>query len=302
LQAAFPEIEKSTRVFLDYLIFQKDQNDAQEEKIAYADSSLFSVFTLPLISGNPNVALDAPNSLVLSESAAHKYFGTADPLGKTLKINGNTTATVTGVMQDMPQNAHFRVDILVSIATLGSGWEGNWKRFFFHSYLLLPEDCNTTALSQKMAAFVGKHLDQSQGKYALSLEPLRDVYLYGKARGSRSGSSANGSISNVYIFSLIAAFVLFIASFNFINLTTAFATQRQKEVGVRKVLGGRATAVDWSVSDGCRAGRWSFVWTGGRFVRTAVPVFQRFSGQNNHYRLVSIQPIFALDFCDNGDD
>ncbi len=238
LQAAFSEIEKSTRVFLDYLVFQKDQDDAREEKIAYADSSLFSVFTFPLVSGNPATALNAPNNVILSETAARRYFGTENPLGKTLLVNGNDIATVTGVMRDMPHNAHFRTDILVSLATLGSGWQTNWKRFFFYTYLLLPENANTVALSRKMTDFIKQHIDQSQAKYSLSLEPLTEVYLHGKARGSRSGSSASGSMSNVYIFSLVAAFVLFIAAFNFINLTTAFATKRRKEVGVRKYLGG----------------------------------------------------------------
>ena len=237
LQAAFPEIEKSTRVFLDYLVFQKGQDDAREEKIAYADSSLFSVFTLPLVSGNPATALNAPNNVVLSETAARRYFGAENPLGKTLLVNGHDLATVTGVMRDMPHNAHFRTDILVSLATLGSGWQTNWKRFFFYTYLLLPENVNTVALSRKMTDFIKQHIDQSQVKYALSLEPLTEVYLHGKARGSRSGSSASGSIGNVYVFSLVAAFVLFIAAFNFINLTTAFATKRRKEVGVRKYLG-----------------------------------------------------------------
>ena len=237
LQAAFPEIENSTRVFLDYLVFQKDKEEAREEKIAYADSSLFSVFTLPLISGNPKTVLNAPYQVVLSQTAARRYFGTENPLGKTLLVNGHELTTVTGIMKDMPQNAHFRTDFLMSLATLGSNWQTNWKRFFFYTYLQLPENCNTIALSRKMTDFVRQHTEQSQGKFTLLLEPLTEVYLHGKARGSRSGSSASGSMSNVYIFSLVAAFVLFVASFNFINLTTAFATKRGKEVGVRKYLG-----------------------------------------------------------------
>jgi putative ABC transport system permease protein len=237
LQGTFPEVEGATRVFLDYLILRKDQEEAREEKIAYADSSLFSIFTLPLLSGNPATVLNAPYQVVLSETAARTYFGTADPLGKVLLVNGKEPATVTGIMKDIPQNSHFRVEVLVSMATLGSSWQTNWKRYFFYTYLLLPEHCDTQALSARMTDFVRQHYDQSQSKQTLSLEPLTDVYLHGKARGSRTGSSAHGTIGEIYIFSLVAAFVLFIASFNFINLTTAFATRRIREVGVRKVLG-----------------------------------------------------------------
>ncbi|MPR34842.1 ABC transporter permease [Salmonirosea aquatica] len=237
LQGTFPEVEGATRVFLDYLILQKEQDEAREEKIAYADSSLFSIFTLPLISGNPATILNAPYQVVLSETAARTYFGTADPLGKVLLVNGKDPATVTGIMKDMPQNSHFRVEVLVSMATLGSSWQTNWKRYFFYTYLLLPEHCDTQALSARMTDFVRQHYDQSQSKQTLSLEPLTDVYLHGQARGSRTGSSTHGNMGEIYIFSLVAAFVLFIASFNFINLTTAFATCRMKEVGVRKVLG-----------------------------------------------------------------
>ncbi len=237
LQGTFPEVEGATRVFLDYLILQKDQEEAREEKIAYADSSLFSIFTLPLLSGNPATVLNAPYQVVLSETAARTYFGAADPLGKVLLVNGKEPATVTGIMKDMPQNSHFRVEVLVSMATLGSSWQTNWKRYFFYTYLLLPEHCDTQALSARMTDFVRQHYDQSQSKQTLSLEPLTDVYLHGKARGSRTGSSTHGNMGEIYIFSLVAAFVLFIAGFNFINLTTAFATRRMKEVGVRKVLG-----------------------------------------------------------------
>ena len=239
IQAAFPEVEKVTRIFLDYLIIQKDQHHFDEEKIAYADASLFSVFTFPLLSGDPKSVLNAPNTIVLSASAARKYFGTENPVGKTLIINGNNRAPaqVTGVMKDIPYHSHFRVDMLVSMATLGEGWMHNWKRFFFYTYLLLPENANPSRLSAQLTDFIQEHTDQSLGKFELSLEPLKSIYLHAKPRGSRTGSAASGNTHNVYIFSLVAAFVLIIASFNFINLTTAFSLQRAREIGVRKVLG-----------------------------------------------------------------
>ena len=238
IQDAIPEVLASTRIFPDYLIVQKDQDLFGEEKIAYADSSVFSVFTLPLISGNPATVFNAPFNLVLSETAAKKYFGNTEPVGQKLMINGKDPAYVTGVMKDMPMNSHFRTDILVSMKTLGPEWESNWKRFFFYTYLVLPEKVNIPVLNRKITQLIKEHTDQSQSKYALSLEPLKTVYLEGKSRGTRGGTSASGSWNNVYIFSVVSLLVLFIACFNFVNLTTAYSIRRMKEIGVRKVLGG----------------------------------------------------------------
>ena len=237
IQAAFPEVQGATRIFLDHLIIQKGQDQYADEKIAYADSSLFSVFTFPLISGNPNNILKAPYSIVLSETSARKYFGNKNPVGGILLVNGKERAQVTGVMKDIPHNSHFRVDMLVSMSTLGEEWMRNSKRFFFYTYLLLPKNYEATRLSAKFPDFVKTHIDQKSGEYSLAIEPLKSVYLDGKPRGSKAGTSVSGNRNYVYIFSFVAAFVLFIACFNFINLTTALSIQRAKEIGVRKVLG-----------------------------------------------------------------
>ncbi len=237
IQAAFPEIQATTRIFLDYLIIQKGEDQYGEENIAYADSSIFSVFTFPLVSGNPKQSLTVPYSVILSETSAQKYFGNENPVGKILKVNGKDQATVTGVMKDIPDNSHFKVDMLFSMSTLGEEWMQNSKRFFFYTYFLLPENQNPAALEAKFPGFVKEHIDQSKGQYSLALEPLKSVYLDAKPRGSKTGSSVSGNRNHVYIFSFVAAFVLFIACFNFINLTTALSIQRAKEIGVRKVLG-----------------------------------------------------------------
>ncbi|WP_431217325.1 ABC transporter permease [Puia sp. P3] len=223
------------------MIVQNDRGVYYEENIAYADSSLFSVFTLPMVSGDTHTALNDPFRIILSQSAAEKYFGHINPLGHTLLINGKDTAYITGVMKDMPFNSHFRVDILVSLHTLTQVWnpgtETNWMRSGFYTYLVLPTPAAAAHLTSKLPGFVTRHYDQSIRKYALSLEPLSSVYLHGKPRGRRAGSEVTGSIRNIYIFSLLAVFVLFIACFNFINMTTAVSTYRAKEVGLRKVLG-----------------------------------------------------------------
>ncbi|MDN3582170.1 ABC transporter permease [Mucilaginibacter flavus] len=238
MKAAFPEIKDVARVFMDDMILQSNPNNAMKEEVAYADSSAFKIFSWPLLRGDIKHLFNAPCDVVLSETAAKKYFGNADAMGQTMMINGNTKATVTGIMKDIPYNAHMRVDYIFSISTLvDDDWSHDWVRYGFYTYILLQPGQSMAKLQAKLPAFVKDNYDETSFKHKLFLEPLKSVYLYGKPRGHRTGTSASGSITNVYIISVIAVLVLFIACFNFINLTTAFSLQRAKEIGVRKVLG-----------------------------------------------------------------
>ena len=238
IKAAYPGVKDMARVFMDDMILQSNPNNATKEEAAYADSSVFKIFTWPLLRGNIGHIFEAPCNVVLSETAAKKYFGNSDPIGQTMMINGKTKAVVTGIMKDIPYNSHLRVDIIFSITTLvDDDWSRNWTRFGFYTYLLLQPGQSATDLQAKLPAFVNANFNQSEFKYQLALEPLKKVYLYGKPRGHRTGTSESGSITNIYIISIIAVLVLFIACFNFINLATAFSLQRAKEIGVRKVFG-----------------------------------------------------------------
>ncbi len=240
---SFPEVKEAVRYFLDYFIVQREMNssDFAEEKIAYAEASLFSVFSFPLIGGNTETALEAPFQVVLSESAAHKYFGSNDPIGKTLYLDGKLPATVTGVMKDIPANSHFHVDMLLSMSTLltafNPGMGSKWERFGMSTYLLVQDHADINRLNTELTTIMNNGAQNKNVQYELMLEPLKDVYLKGKARGSRTGSITIGNAQNLYIFSLVAVLVLFIAGFNFVNLSTAVSFQRNKEVGVRKVIG-----------------------------------------------------------------
>ncbi|MES2109516.1 MAG: ABC transporter permease [Bacteroidota bacterium] len=238
IQSTFPEVKIATRVFMDDMILQSSPTNAAKEEIAYVDESVFKVFSWTLLRGDAKHLFDVPCNVVLTETAAKHYFGNTDPIGKTMLINGKTPAAVTGVMKDIPYNSHLRVNMLFSMNTLIGTccWNTNWKRFGFYTYLLLKPGADPAKLSAKFPAFVKANID-GPGKYVLSIEPLKKVYLYGKPRGNRTGASESGSINNIYVFSIVAVFVLFIACFNFINLTTAFSLKRAREVGVRKVLG-----------------------------------------------------------------
>lgn len=241
VQEAFPEVESATRIMLDHLVVQNEAGVQNDELVGFTDSSLFSVFTFPLISGNAHEALNAPFQVILSQSCARKYFGDADPVGKSLFINGQDRAYVTGVMKDIPYNSHFRADILVSISTMLKIWrpdlENKWNSRRANTYLVLRRNADPDDLNGKISRLLRTKMDQSEYEYTTALEPLRRVYLYGKPRGSSAGSAVTGNITNVYVCSLAAILVLFIASLNYINLSTAFSIQRAKEIGLRKLLG-----------------------------------------------------------------
>jgi putative ABC transport system permease protein len=213
----------------------------QEDNSLFADSAFFQVFDFKLLKGNPQTALKDPLSMVLSETAAKKYFGNSDPIGQTILLGDvNLNARITGVMQDIPVNSQIKADVIVSMSTLtqkiNPGLDDQWGNYGGRSYLLLRPGASAKTLQAKMPAFLersnGGEMKKSQMFPTLFLEPLRDVYL----RSTRDGSKT-GNITNVYIFSIVAVFILLIACFNFVNLTTARSAERAKEVGIRKVVG-----------------------------------------------------------------
>ena len=241
IREAFPEIEASVRVDYASLLVRKGDIKFQEENTIFADFSFFHVFDFKLLKGNPQTALKEKFNIVLSETAAKKYFGHTDPLGQmVLLTDGNFNATITGIMQDMPENSVIKADMLVSMATVSQqfnkGVDDQWSNYGNRTYVLLKPGANTKALEAKFPAFLvqrnGDEMKQLQMYPTLLLESLRRVYLYSTRDGNKTGN-----ISNVYIFTIVAIFILVIACFNFINLTTARAAERAKEVGIRKVVG-----------------------------------------------------------------
>lgn len=283
VKETFPEVNAATRIFLDYLIIQNDMGVQNEENVAYADSTLFSVFTFPLLQGSPRSVLNAPFEVVLSESCAAKYFGGDNPVGKTLLINGRDRAAVTGVMKDVPLNSHIQVDMLVSLSTLLKAWnpsmEHNWKGLRANTYLLMRPASDPVDLSEKITRLLKSKIDQHETEYLTSLEPLRSVYLYGKPRGSRSGSAVTGNSTNLYVCSVAAGLILFTAILNFINLSTAFSMKRAKEIGVRKIMGASRTGLTFQfLTDAFVLGVLAFILSLGVITLTT-PIFNQISGK-----------------------
>ena len=236
----FPEIEKQVRFDPGSMLVRRGQLKIQEDNMAFADSTFFEVFDFPLLKGDPVKALREPFSVVLSETAAKKYFGSADPMGQQLILSDdNNPGTVTGIMKDMPENTELKADMLVSMysgARYDTSRDQNWGGFGDFSYFLLRPNTDPHALQQKFPSFlvnhIGKFMKENNQTYTYLLEPLKDVYLK-----STRGGTVSGSLTNVYVFSIVGVFILLIAGINFVNLTTARSTERAREVGIRKVIG-----------------------------------------------------------------
>jgi putative ABC transport system permease protein len=244
IRAEFPQVQQVTRLINLGVLVQKGSVKFQETHTIWADSSIFSVFDFPLIYGDPRTALKEPNSVVLSESAAVKYFGHSDPVGQHLLLTSrNLPGIVTGVMKDIPENSHIKADMMISMATyiqsIQSWVDVSWGDYLFSTYVLLSPGADPAILQSKLPALVqkyeGSELKSRNTQYTLGLEPLMSIYLH-----SSYGGMITGNLDNVHILAVIGIFILLIAAVNFINLSTARSVERAKEVGIRKCAGAKS--------------------------------------------------------------
>ncbi|NML23668.1 FtsX-like permease family protein [Pseudoflavitalea sp. G-6-1-2] len=239
-----PEIESFCRIQKNHLIVRYGDKKFKEEISALADSTAFNMFGWEMIKGNPQTALNDPFTVVLTESAAKKYFGDEDPMGKTVFLTEEGFPTmVTGIMKDLPENTLVKGSMFSSMASFSKVFKGmndNWGSYGSQTYFLLKPGTDPKALEKKFPAFLEKNNGEEQRRSkmfpTIYLEPFKDIHLY-----STRDENKGGLVTNIYIFSIIAAFILLIACINFVNLTTARSTERAKEVGVRKVVGADRT-------------------------------------------------------------
>lgn len=252
LQQEFPEVLKATRIrnqggeFVSY-----GTTSFKEEYLLSTDSSFFEIFTIPFLKGDPKRALTEPNTLVLTEETARKYFGDQEPIGKVLVFGSEKTPyRITGVVRNVPVNSHFRFNMLTSLAGYDEQHTGWIYSINFYTYLLLPEKYDYKKLEAKITRLaenqIGgelqswlkltpKQFREKGDDFGVFLQPLTDIHLY--PLSSRAELRPGGDIRYVYVLAAIAAFMLLIACVNFMNLSTATAVGRSREVGVRKVLG-----------------------------------------------------------------
>jgi len=283
LLADFPEILNLVRIYPtpgQRLISYKDKR-FYESEVAWADPTLFEVFTLPLVSGDSKTALAEPDAVVISETTARRYFGDEDPLGKALAIHG-TDCRVTGIMRDMPANSHFQFDIFASMSSLGAlDAREQWIYHIFYTYLLLPTGYNPDDLEKKFPGFIEKHLGpelttQQGSDLRPFLQPLADAHL--RSAHFNADNTPQGDIRYIYIFSTIALFILLVACINFMNLATARAANRAKEVGMRKVLGAQRTQLIQQFLGESVLLSFAALLIAVVLVELSLPVFNRLSG------------------------
>ncbi len=247
----FPEIIDATRLerWSDILIRYEDKAFIEDD-ILWADSSFFNIFSFKLIKGDPDKALKEPQTIVLSESMANKYFGDEDPIDKVLKLFSDTSHyRVTGVVEDPPENSHITYNFIGSYISLDKAKNIFWLSHSLYTYFLLEKGVDPGLLEEKiqpvMMKYIGPQVEQVLGitpdqwieqgnQYGMFLQPLMDIHLNTDVA---HGMKPSHEKKYIYIFSVIAVFILIIACINFMNLSTARSASRAREVGMRKVLG-----------------------------------------------------------------
>ncbi|MFZ2905675.1 MAG: ABC transporter permease [Cyclobacteriaceae bacterium] len=247
LQKNFPDIENGVRVYnpasYSPYIVKRDEVIFQEDHFYFADSSFFKIFSYPLVSGNPDKVLAEPYSVVLTQASAKKYFGDQDPVGKTISINGTQDYQITGIAQNIPTNSYLQFDFIASFHSLRAGREEPiWWTANYQTFVVLDEHADVNTIQNKTNGIVQKIMAPEltgEGDYVrYNFMKLTDIHL-------RSPFSAEmetvGNIQYVYIFSAVAILILLIACINYINLATARASDRAREVGIRKVAGAVRT-------------------------------------------------------------
>ncbi|MEO8416155.1 MAG: ABC transporter permease [Ginsengibacter sp.] len=242
LKKDFPEVQEMTRFFpRERTLFKNGENSFYETKIYYADSTVFNIFSYHFAEGNAAHALNEPKSIVITKTLADKYFGKNKPVvGKTLKTIYDLF-TVTGVIEDVPQNSHLRFDMLMSASIILKGSQDNpnsWGNFNNFTYVLLKPGTNVAAFDKKLVSVYKDHVEpifaQFNVKMHYDVQPITAIHLHSKLERE---PEETGSMSYILIFSAVAFFMLLIACINYMNLATARSAQRAKEIGIRKVAG-----------------------------------------------------------------
>jgi putative ABC transport system permease protein len=302
LQNKFPEIEKTVRITrVSKGLVSAGDKTFFEDRIVLADSSVFDIFTYPLLIGNPKTVLSQPNGLVLSESAAEKYFGESDPVGRTMRLNRAIDFTVTGIMKDIPGNTHLQFDMMVSMSTAKTLFRKDYLEDHMSTvtnlYLLTNQSVKIDSLEKSVSQST-KEYDEGADfgdnkKY--HVQELTSIHLHSNMGGE---FAANSDIKSIYILSTIAFLILSIACINYINLSFSINNRRTKELGMRRIMGARRAQLillyllDASVLVGIS------IITAAITISDYLPWFSRLVGSDlsMNYTVKSLLPAYAILF------
>lgn len=298
----FDEIEQSGRIMDNSLFYGAGTNEIQfeedpmqhhEEKFAYADQSILEIFSIPFVYGNPKTALAEPNTIVISESVAKKFFKDQNPIGHTLFLNGNREdpRQITGVMQDFPTNSHLNYHYFLTLSGVEfeEGEQDRWTQNNYKTYVAIRSDVDATEFGRTMGgSIIGNYIlpafEQSgralpenfEEKYTMYLQPMTDIQLFSAGIGDEGNYRSD--IKIIWVFGTVALFILVLASINFINLSTARSANRAKEVGLRKVVGsGRPNLIFQFLTESMLVSLLAFV-VGLLLAEALIPLFNEMTG------------------------
>lgn len=242
LRNNYPEVKNAVRFYgTGRTLYKNGEKQFNEEDFYLTDSTVFDMFTYEFLAGDVNTALDNPFSIVLTETAAKKYFASAtEALGQSLQNKENQEYKITGVIKDVPYNSHFRFDALISRSSQPGSDGGSWGNFGVFTYIQLPEGYDLSKMYASLDKIVKERVnpifEQYNIKIGYELQRITDIHLHSKIQDE---AEEGGDISVIYIFGAVSAFMLIIACINYMNLATARSANRAKEVGVRKVMGSQ---------------------------------------------------------------
>ena len=308
LADTFPDVEGFARVKAPLVSWQVTYAEGNkrfnEPGFYFADHGILDMFDFELVHGDANTALNAPNTVVITETTAARYFGRDEALGKVIRIDNTYDLTVTGVMQDVPRNSHMTFSFLGSFETLnvnpiygGLDYGRNTQNFApdLYTYLLLADGYTPDSLEPKLAEFIetryGPALRQFNAQIKASLQPLTSIHLHSNLDGELG---ANSDIAYIYIFTAVAFFLLLIACINFMNLATARSAGRAREVGIRKVLGAyRVQLISQFMGESTIMALLSLAVAAG-LVLAFLPAFNTLAGKELIFAFDDMRTVFGL--------
>jgi len=295
LKTDYPQIKVGHFLTSSELVRYEDQV-FREPAIGITNPEIFEIFTIPILRGDVETVLNRPYTTVITEQTAKKYFGNDDPIGKKLLVANQMEVEVTGLMQSLPPNAHFHFDFLVSWATVDDLYDYSnserWANNSIYTYLHLPPGYPPEALEAQFPDFIARHAGDNWNGSILGLQKLTDIHL--RSRHNME-LEPNSNIVYVYVFSIIALFILLLACINFMNLTTARSVDRAKEVGVRKVVGAQRKQLILQFLTETMLLSFLSLFLTIALVRMVLPTFRTLSGKAIAFSLLNdIHIVFAL--------